>query len=352
MDCNGQTHQSKSMQGWSRILQTDLANIRDMIMYQPSAVPYEQHRGFQRTFKAGRLSLGIFFPLEAFGGDTPTMLNQVALAKRAEQLGFSALWFRDVPLRDPSFGDVGQVFDPWVYLGFIAAHTSEISLGTASIALPLRNPLHTAKAATSVDQLSNGRLLLGVASGDRPVEFPAFGIDPENRDEIFREHLTVIRQAQRSSFEPLHWSGGALVGADLVPKPTTNEIPFFVTGHSRQSLDWIARNSCGWISYPRPPTAQKLTVDKWRAEVEKQCESVYKPFLQSLYIDLDASPQCPPSPIHLGYRLGRDHLVVLLQLLQDAGVDHVILNVKYGHRPAAEVIEEIGTYVIPHFSSN
>jgi len=132
-------------------------------MYQPSTTPYQQHQGFGRTFKAGHLSLGLFFPIEAFQGDTPTMSNQVELARRAEALGFSALWFRDVPLRDPSFGDVGQVFDPWVYLGFIAAHTSTIALGTASIAIPLRNPLHTAKAAASVDQLSGGRFLMGVA---------------------------------------------------------------------------------------------------------------------------------------------------------------------------------------------
>ena len=109
-------------------------------MYNPSTTTYQQHRGFARTFNAGRLSLGLFFPIEAFQGDTPMMSNQIELARRAEVFGFSALWFRDVPLRDPSFGDVGQVFDPWVYLGFIAAQTSTIALGTASIAIPLRNP--------------------------------------------------------------------------------------------------------------------------------------------------------------------------------------------------------------------
>lgn len=318
-------------------------------MYQPSTIPYQQHKGFQQTFKVGHLSLGLFFPIEAFEGDRPTMLDQVALAKRAEELGFSALWFRDVPLRDPNFGDVGQVFDPWVYLGFIAAHTKEIALGTASIVLPLRNPLHTAKAAASVDQLSNGRLLLGVASGDRPVEFPAFNIDPESRDQLFRECLDVIRQVQRTSFEQLHWSGGVLAGADLVPKPTTTEIPYFVTGHSQQSLDWIASNSCGWINYPRPPKMQQLKVEDWRKAVARQCGAIYKPFMQSLYIDLDSSPSMPASPIHLGYKLGRDHLIYLLETLQEIGVDHIILNLKYGRRPAAEVIEELGTHIVPRF---
>ncbi|MGF6691758.1 luciferase-type oxidoreductase [Metapseudomonas resinovorans] len=321
-------------------------------MYQPSTIPYQDHHGFRRTFRPGNLSLGLFFPLEAFEWDTPSMHNQVALAKRAEALGFSALWFRDVPLRDPNFGDVGQVFDPWVYLGYMAAHTTKIALGTASIALPLHHPLHTAKAAASVDQLSDGRLLLGVASGDRPVEFPAFNVDPEKRGEVFRESREVIRQAHGTSFEPIRWSGGELLGADVIPKPTTREIPLFVTGHSRQSLDWIARESHGWINYPRSPEMQRMIVDDWRQEVIKQCGPVYKPFMQSLYIDLDASPSAPPSRIHLGFRLGRDYLRALLGTLQEIGVDHVILNLKYGKRPAAEVIEELGMHIVPHFGAN
>src|SRR5690349_25044424 len=122
------------------------------------------------------------------------MRGQERLARHAQDLGFAALWFRDVPLRDPNFGDVGQVYDPWVYLGWIAAQTSAIALATGSIILPLRHPLHTAKAAASLDQLTGGRLVLGVASGDRPVEFPAFGVDFEQRDILFRENLRVIRE--------------------------------------------------------------------------------------------------------------------------------------------------------------
>lgn len=318
-------------------------------MYLPSTIPYQQHRGFSRAFTPGHLSLGLFFPLEAFGGDIPSMLNQVALAKRAEELGFSALWFRDVPLRDPNFGDVGQAFDPWVYMGYMAAHTSEIALGSASIAIPLHHPLHTAKASASVDQLSAGRLILGVASGDRPVELSAFDVDPERRGEVFREHYEVIRRAYSTSFEPIRWSGGELRGADLIPKPTTQVIPMLVTGHSRQSLDWIARESAGWINYPRAPKMQRLIVEDWRMEVMKQCGSVYKPFTQSLYIDLSENPSTPPTPIHLGFRLGRDHLRALLESLEEIGVDHVILNLKYGKRPAADVIEELGTHIVAQF---
>src|SRR5690242_1326664 len=93
--------------------------------------------GFKKMFTPNRLTVGVFFPIEAFERDEPTMRDQERLAQRAEELGFAALWFRDVPLRDPNFGDIGQVFDPWVYLGWIAAQTRSIALATGSIALPL-----------------------------------------------------------------------------------------------------------------------------------------------------------------------------------------------------------------------
>ncbi|MNY20235.1 hypothetical protein D3C86_1537050 [compost metagenome] len=94
---------------------------------------------------------------------------------------------------------------------------------------------------------------------------------------------------------------------------------------------------------------QRLIVEDWRLEVMKQCGSVYKPFTQSLYIDLDKNPSTQPTHIHLGFRLGRDHLRALLESLQEIGVDHVILNLKYGKRPAAKVIEELGTHIVPQF---
>ena len=122
-----------------------------------------------------------------------------------------------------------------------------------------------------------------------------------------------------------------------------------VTGHSRQSLDWIARESAGWVNYPRAPKMQRLIVEDWRMEVMKQCGSVYKPFTQSLYIDLSENPSTPPTPIQLGFRLGRDHLRALLESLVEIGVDHVILNLKYGKRPAVEVIEELGTHIVAQF---
>lgn len=307
----------------------------------------EEAPGFRRMFAAGRLTLGLFFPIEAFQRDQPTMREQERLAVRAQALEFAALWCRDVPLRDPSFGDVGQVYDPWVYLGWIGAITRDIALATGSIVLPLRHPLHVAKAAASVDRLSRGRLVLGVASGDRPVEFPAFGVDIERRAPLFREDFEAIRRVLESEFPVLKTSRGELTGAaDLVPKPI-GRLPLLVTGNSGQPLPWIAAHSDGWISYPRSIEHQAETVARWRAHVQEAAPGRFKPFAQSLYVDLDADPQLPPTPIHLGFKSGRQFLLRFLQASSGIGVNHVILNLKYGARPAAEVLEEIGTEVLP-----
>ena len=313
---------------------------------------YEQiNNAYNSVFQPGKLTLGLFFPIESYSGSIPTMLHQVELAKRAEEIGFSALWFRDVPMHVPSFGDVGQIYDPWVYMGYMAAHTTRVALITGSIILPLRHPIHTSKAASSIDQLSKGRLIVGVASGDRPQEYPAFNKDINIRTELFQEAVQFIRQLNED-FPHIHSRFGQISGdIDLLPKSTGSRIPLLVTGYSGQNLEWIARNSDGWIYYPRNVRAQEALVTQWRSTLQI-LGLPDKPFSQSFYIDLVENPLAEPTPIHLGYRLGRKRLAELLYALQNAGVNHLVFNLKYSSRPAAEIIEELGEFILPHFNTD
>lgn len=325
-------------------------------LYTPSSTPHTALPGFRRTFAPGKLTLGLFFPIEAFDGDMPEMANQVTLAQRAEEGGFASVFVRDVPLRDPSFGDVGQIYDPWTYLGFIAGQTSQIALGTGAIVLPLAHPLTIAKASASVDRLSNGRFLLGVASGDRPIEFPAFGKDLQTRGAAFREAVEVIRAAHSQSYPLITGSTGTLRGADLIPKPIASKVPLLVTGASQQPIEWTAANADGWITYPRAPQTQARVAQAWHQAVAKAAEEselpTFKPLSQSLFIDLMADPHAPPISIHQGFRLGREALTELLDFHERIGVNHIVINLKYGHRPAAEVIEELIEHVLPRFHAH
>ncbi|MDN4594395.1 LLM class oxidoreductase [Polycladomyces subterraneus] len=307
---------------------------------------FSRHPGYRRMFKENHLTLGLFFPIEAYTGSIPlvNMEEQVKLAKRAEQLNFASLVVRDVPLHDPNFGDVGQIYDPWVFLGYIAANTQKIALVTGSIILTLRHPLHVAKAAASVDKISGGRLVLGVATGDRPIEFPSFAVDFDQRGELFREALSVIKTVWKENFPVIDTLRVHMSDGDLIPKPDLYDIPVLVTGHSGQSIEWIAKNADGWMYYPRNLTFQTELIRNWRSHTDG-----FKPFSQSLYIDLTEDPDEDPTPIHLGFRTGRKFLIQFLESLRNAGVNHVMLNLKYGQRPASEVIEELGEEVLPLF---
>lgn len=72
--------------------------------------------------------------------------------------------------------------------------------------------------------------------------------------------------------------------------------------------------------------------------------------MQSLYVDVTKDSNVKPTPIHLGFKSGTAYLNDHLKLLELYGVNHVILNLKYGSRPANELIEEIGEKVLPNFS--
>jgi luciferase-type oxidoreductase len=300
------------------------------------------NRAFQDTFQPGRLTVGVFVAIESYAGAIPSMTGQLELAQHAETLGYAALWVRDVPLLDVQFGDAGQVYDPYVWLGQVSAVTDRIALGTAGLVLPVRHPLHVAKAAASIDVLTSGRMLLGLSSGDRPVEYPAFGRDFETRGEAFRRGVGVVREAL----------SGRLSGMDgsvhPIPVPADGGIGMLSVGSAQQELSWLARNLDGYITYPRRIDAQRRQRDAWSAAVagapgEPSC----KPFAQSLYIDLLANQFAGRYPIHLGYRLGARALREYLLELRDIGVNHVILNLKYGSRPAVAVLDEIAESVLP-----
>lgn len=293
----------------------------------------------------GKLSLGLVFPIEAYKGAVPQMKGQEQLAKRAEEVGFKALWFRDVPFNDPNFGDAGQLYDPWIYMTHIMNHTTSIALATGSIILPLRHPVHTVKAMNSLQELSGGRLIMGVASGDRAIEYPAFNKSLSDKSALFRDSFQYMKalNAPYPNYSSQHY--GSINGSiDLLPK-TKYATDFLVTGHSGQSLDWIAQNSDGWLYYPRDFKFLQDSLQRWRTSLNK-AGAAWKPYLQSLYIDLQTTNE-KPSPIHLGFKSGSNYLLAHLKLLESYGVNHVIINLKYSSRPASEVIEQLAKEVLP-----
>jgi len=286
--------------------------------------------GYQRLFGGEELTFGVGFPISSGGAPArtaeterkpPVVDRELELAARAEELGFDGLWARDVPLYWPSFGDAGQVFDTWPWLGHVAAETEEIALGTASVVLSLRHPIHVAKSGATIDRLSDGRLVLGVATGDRDPEYAAFGVEKADRGELFRESVAWLRTLWREEFPEIEGPWGSLDGdLDLVPKPTSETIPLLPTGHARQERSWIGDHGDGWLFYHLPEQTLESYLDDWR-EVAGE-----KPYAMAVRTELADDPTADPQPIHQGYRAGVEWFRSYFETLEELGVDHVIVT--------------------------
>ena len=307
------------------------------------------NRAYNAVFQLDKLTIGLVVPIEAYPHSvTPVMATHMERVQLAEQLGFAAVWLRDVPFNVPSFGDAGQIFDPFVYLGALSATTRDIALGVASVVLPLRHPAHVAKAAASVDALSGGRLLLGVASGDRPEEYPALRQSFAERGARFRDSIDYIR-AMAEPYPSKTTDHGLLAGQmDMLPKPVAGRLPLLITGGSQQSPDWVAENGDGWMTYPRDPLSQARVIADYRHRIALS-GGQDKPVMQSLYIDLVADPEAPAQPIHLGFRSGIKALRRYLLDLQALGVNHVALNLRFNEADIETTLQHLSQDLLPDF---
>src|ERR1700710_21137 len=118
-----------------------------------------------------------------------------AVATAAEQAGFSGFGFTDHPAPSQRWLESGghDALDPFVAMGFAAAHTSTIRLIPNVVVLPYRNPFVVAKSGATLDLLSDGRFTLAVGVGYLKREFAALGVSYDERAAVFEEALEVIR---------------------------------------------------------------------------------------------------------------------------------------------------------------
>lgn len=290
-----------------------------------------------RLFREGHLSVGLVLPLRATVEEEVDFREQLELAVLAEALGFSAVWVRDVPLNGPWYPEPFGHPDPMVMLGAVAARTSTIALGTAAVVLPLRHPLHVAKAAISLDHLSGGRLVLGVGSGDRPKEFAAFGVAEATYKERYRQHWKQLAAALERPARVHIGEEGEGADFELRP-PARSDIPMIAVGSGGQTLQWIARNAAGWATYHRPRERQRDRHGLWRGAVERVVPGAFRSFSVALALELEEDPQAPPQEIDLGYRTGNANVASILETMRTDGMHHVMLNLQPVGRPVAKAI--------------
>jgi len=131
------------------------------------------------------------------------------------------------------------------------------------------------------------------------------------RGERFRDCFTYIRK-MAEDFPDFDNAHGAPSMMDMLPKPTAGHLPLLVTGGSQQSPDWSAQFADGWITYPRRDD--------------------------------------PPTPIHLGFRSGIDPLRAYLKSLENIGINHVALNLRFNRADIDGTLHRLAEDLLPEFT--
>lgn len=203
------------------------------------------------------------------GGDDLLSAAAIAeMARAAEAAGFDAVSVTDHPMPPARWVAAGghHSLDPFVTLSFAAAATERIRLLTHVLVLPYRNPFLVAKAATTLDVLSGGRLLLGVAAGYLEGEFAALGADFAARNESCDESLRALRAAWSGA--PVTFEGRGFAARGNAQRPLPQQRPgppLWIGGNAPRAIRRAVEHADGWLPFP---AAKRLAGQVGTAAIE------------------------------------------------------------------------------------
>jgi probable F420-dependent oxidoreductase len=186
----------------------------------------------------------------------------VGCAEAAERAGLDELWVPDhvaIP-PDDAEGSNGRYLDPLTSLAYLAARTKRIALGTGVLILPYRSALPTAKSLATLQELSGGRLQVGVGIGWMKPEFQALGIDRRQRGAISDDALDLFRRCFDSPDDIVEENGQPFL---FRPRPTRP--PLFIGGSAPHALVRTVRYADGWMPMGLSPDQLKTNITELRA---------------------------------------------------------------------------------------
>jgi probable F420-dependent oxidoreductase len=264
---------------------------------------------------------------------TPDSMRRTA--RRAEELGYASLWtFQRVlsPVEiqlDPSYH---SVLDPLASLAHVAGHTDTIGLGTATICAPFTAPALLAKALTSVDVLSGGRLTAGLGMGWMRQEYAAAGVPFERRGARMEEYLRCLEAIWTQ--DPAEFAGEfySVPRSHVRPSPVQRpHPPILLGGAAAPALRRAGRLAQGWISSSRHDLtrigADIQTVRDGAREAGRDPEAV-RILVRGVVDLIDDAPREQRRPL----QGTREQVLDDLTALREQGVTEVFLDLNFSAR--------------------
>jgi probable F420-dependent oxidoreductase len=273
------------------------------------------------------MKIGLMLPLGADETRGFDELREMALA--AEMGGLDSVWGADHLVIQMN-GTTTGIHESWTVLTAVAAITTRVEIGPLVLALPFRNPALTAKMAAQLDEVSGGRLTLGIGCGWHQPEFDAFGYPFDHRVGRFEEACAILvplLRGERVSFEGRYHRAEDL---ELLPRPIrAGGPPILIAGKQPRMLGLVAKHADQWNSawYGVPDEADVLRTrlaDLRRAldEAGRDPASLILTAGISVVFE-DAKPNAPESAI----RGTPDEMADALAGYAELGISHLIAHV-------------------------
>jgi probable F420-dependent oxidoreductase len=177
------------------------------------------------------------------------------VAAAAEAAGFHGFGFTDHPAPTQRWLESGghDALDPFVAMGFAAAHTTTLRLIPNIVVLPYRNPFVVAKSGATLDLISDGRFTLAVGVGYLKREFAALGVDFDERAALFEEALEVIRAIWTGDDISYEGKDFTAKGITAHPRPVSKpHPPIWIGGNTAAARQRVAKYGDGWCPFPAP----------------------------------------------------------------------------------------------------
>jgi probable F420-dependent oxidoreductase len=207
------------------------------------------------------MKVGVVMPIGPVDGTgvVPPWSATRDAALATEEAGFDSAWVYDHRLFRMGGGPTEGIHECWTVLSALAAITSRVELGILVLAMPFRSPGMLAKMAATLEEVSGGRLILGVGCGWHEPEFSAFGFPFDHRVSRFEEALSILVPALRSgraSFSGRYHSVGDLEIMPRYSRRNGRPTPLLIAGRGERMLSLVVQHADAWNTAWLGPASQ------------------------------------------------------------------------------------------------
>jgi probable F420-dependent oxidoreductase len=218
------------------------------------------------------MKIGLMLPLAE--SETPGWETLRDMALAAEETGLDSVFGADHLIFRPSDGTTEGIHESWTLLTAVAALTSRVEIGPLVLALPFRPPALTAKMAAELDEVSGGRLILGLGCGWHEPEFTAFGYPFDHRVGRFEEGLEIIAPLLRGESVSFQGRFYRVEDVELRPRPVRpGGPPILIAGKQPRMLSIVARHAhqwnAAWYGFPREADELRTRLTNLRAALDE-----------------------------------------------------------------------------------